>query len=174
MQKRDLKKILKYKNSEIVARFCVRYGVSKATANVIFKDMLCFFWLARRADELRREGAQNVPEHVDILEPILIIDEMWHTFVLYTRDYIDFSCRYFGEYFHHDPARVIAPKKMINTHAEKVPEKFASREELEIFAAFVWQELGESTAKRWFQSFPKKFSRKEIYRRQAKFADLPM
>lgn len=27
---------------------------------------------------------------------------MWHSFILHTRDYIDFSMKYFGEYFHHD------------------------------------------------------------------------
>jgi len=32
----------------------------------------------------------------------LVLDELWHAFILHTRDYFDFSLRYFGDYFHHD------------------------------------------------------------------------
>lgn len=31
------------------------------------------------------------------------IDLFWHTHILYTRQYIDFCDRVFGEYIHHDP-----------------------------------------------------------------------
>lgn len=33
----------------------------------------------------------------------LRVDEVWHQFVLYTREYIDFSFRYFGRYVQHSP-----------------------------------------------------------------------
>jgi hypothetical protein len=31
------------------------------------------------------------------------IDEVWHQFVLFTREYINFSTRFFGRYIHHAP-----------------------------------------------------------------------
>lgn len=34
--------------------------------------------------------------------PLLILDELWHAFILHTRDYVDFSLKYFGRYFHHE------------------------------------------------------------------------
>ena len=33
----------------------------------------------------------------------LRIDEAWHQFVLFTREYVDFSVKYFGTYIHHSP-----------------------------------------------------------------------
>jgi hypothetical protein len=32
------------------------------------------------------------------------VDETWHQFVLFTRQYVDFCHRYFGEYLHHNPS----------------------------------------------------------------------
>lgn len=32
-----------------------------------------------------------------------IIDEMWHTFILLTKDYAAFCQQYFGEFMHHEP-----------------------------------------------------------------------
>ena len=31
------------------------------------------------------------------------IDDMWHTFLLFTKDYADFCEKYIGKYFHHSP-----------------------------------------------------------------------
>ncbi len=32
------------------------------------------------------------------------VDEAWHQFVLFTRQYVDFCQRYFGKYLHHNPS----------------------------------------------------------------------
>lgn len=39
----------------------------------------------------------------------LRIDEVWHQFVLFTAQYIDFSLRYFGTYIDHRPSNAPAP-----------------------------------------------------------------
>ncbi|MCD6074767.1 MAG: hypothetical protein K0Q70_1650 [Rhodospirillales bacterium] len=36
--------------------------------------------------------------------PSRIVDEAWHTFILFTRDYTEFCGRAFGAYLHHAPA----------------------------------------------------------------------
>jgi hypothetical protein len=43
--KKNLNRMLKYKNPEIIARFCKDFGVTKKEANTIFKDMIRFLWL---------------------------------------------------------------------------------------------------------------------------------
>jgi hypothetical protein len=36
--------------------------------------------------------------------PSQVVDELWHEFILYTRDYQDFCKRAFGQFLHHTPA----------------------------------------------------------------------
>ncbi|TDY16778.1 hypothetical protein B0G81_7888 [Paraburkholderia sp. BL6665CI2N2] len=48
------------------------------------------------------------------------IDEAWHQFVLFTRQYTDFCRRYFGEYVHHIPSGPLEPLG----HATRRPSTF--------------------------------------------------
>ena len=43
--------------------------------------------------------------------PSVIADELWHEFILYTRDYKTFCDQAFGAFLHHTPAEVLAPAK---------------------------------------------------------------
>jgi hypothetical protein len=38
-----------------------------------------------------------------------IIDDVWHNFILFTRQYHEFSARLFGEYLHHTPSSPLSP-----------------------------------------------------------------
>jgi hypothetical protein len=44
------------------------------------------------------------------------VDEVWHQFVLFTREYIEFCHRSFGEYIHHSPSN--APEPLNNSNVE--------------------------------------------------------
>jgi hypothetical protein len=46
-------------------------------------------------------------KHVSM--PSQIADDLWHEFILHTREYQDFCKRAFGDFFHHTPAAVLAP-----------------------------------------------------------------
>jgi hypothetical protein len=37
------------------------------------------------------------------------VDEVWHQFVLFTSQYVEFCQRYFGEYLHHSPSNAPVP-----------------------------------------------------------------
>ena len=153
-----LESVLKYKNQEVVARFRKEFGVSKRHADVIFEDMLRFIWLSVKAEVLNQRGSRQAPPSVDMLDQMLIIDEMWHTFVLYTVDYTNFSHRYFGEFIHHVPTPTL-PVKAGSNHEEPgaVPEDSLERQ-----VEFVITHLGERVAKRWFLEFPKKYPEKKL------------
>jgi hypothetical protein len=43
--------------------------------------------------------------------PSQCADELWHEFILYTRDYEEFCKKAFGGFLHHTPAVVLAPER---------------------------------------------------------------
>ncbi|HAT9713780.1 TPA: hypothetical protein JBD82_03085 [Legionella pneumophila subsp. pneumophila] len=91
----SLSELLHYKNEKIVTHFCYshpEYSIQEGL--FLFEDLLDWMWLNKQR---RLRGKKTY-----LFGPLLILDEMWHSFILHTRDYIDFSMKYFGEYFHHD------------------------------------------------------------------------
>lgn len=101
-EKKHLKKTLEYKNKSVVLRFCTEYGFTQKNANLFFKDLLYFLWLT---DWVKKQNRKNKTKKmfVGIRRSLMIIDEMWHTFVLYSRDYEDFCTHYFKEKIYHNP-----------------------------------------------------------------------
>ena len=47
--------------------------------------------------------------------PSQVVDELWHEFILYTRQYDRFCKRAFGGFFHHTPAVVLKSSRQNNT-----------------------------------------------------------
>ena len=137
-----LARVLEYAHPQLVARFCKDYGVSTRTANVVFKDLLRFLWLGAHAEYVHAPRAQ-------MLTPMCIIDEMWHSFLSYSRDYERFSSDYFGRFLHHDPAPV-------HTGRSTAPLDSAG------FVELVWKELGPVVARRWFASYGREYPMVEI------------
>ena len=67
------------------------------------------------------------------------IDDMWHTFLMFTEDYANFCERYFGRFIHHSP----------RDENEKInPDVFEL--ELTRFLSYVYDKLGEETVSVWF------------------------
>lgn len=94
-----LQEILNYHNEEVVKRFCIshpQYALSDAQQ--IFHDLLAWLWV--------REQRAHMNKRTYLFGPLLILDEMWHCFILHTRDYHHFSMHYFSQYLHHDPEPV--------------------------------------------------------------------
>ena len=46
--------------------------------------------------------------------PSVVADDLWHEFILYTRDYQHFCRHAFGEFLHHTPAAVLSNHKKTN------------------------------------------------------------
>jgi hypothetical protein len=63
-------------------------------------------------------------DHVDWKMYSLRVDEAWHQFVLFTREYIDFCMRYFHTYIQHNPSN--APTRALPTDAAAAPQGEAS------------------------------------------------
>ncbi|MCG8335446.1 MAG: peptidylprolyl isomerase [Proteobacteria bacterium] len=93
----DLSQVLAYRNKDVVDSFCESFDISREDAEDIFQQMLKFFWLSETQDK----EIMSVIDH-----PISIVDEMWHTFVLFTKQYRKFCFDYFGRFIHHNPTTV--------------------------------------------------------------------
>lgn len=96
-----LKEAVAYRNDEVVERFIGNYDLSREDAEQIFLETKKWVWLLACATQDRRMG-QRVPRLV-IDNYLIFIDEMWHNFILFTKDYQEFCDENFGFFIHHNP-----------------------------------------------------------------------
>ncbi|TAL64273.1 MAG: hypothetical protein EPN84_03650 [Legionella sp.] len=93
--KTDLKQLLSYKNYQVLAYFCHHHpDYSLEEGQQLFEDFLAWIWLNLQRSQ---QGKKTL-----LFGPLLVLDELWHAFILHTRDYHDFCLDYLGAYFHHD------------------------------------------------------------------------
>ena len=160
MKNPTLDEVLAYSNRDVVYRFRKTYGLSWEESEDIFEQVKKWLWLANHR---RRAG---IREGLSIDLSLVVIDEMWHNFVLFTREYAEFCDRYFGYYLHHGPATEAEDRE----HAERL-QSYASREE-RIRAVkdakrpqyeYIYDHLGEETFVKWYREYPKLYG----YRRLA-------
>lgn len=141
----NLSEILLYKNEDVVDRFLAMYNIQHEEAVKIFDETLKWLWLG------------NKIEGVFIDDSTLIIDEMWHNFILFTQDYENFCLSNFGRYLHHQPEKRKKQDWYINSfnieeHKNKLKKLYEG----------VYDFLGEETLMTWFEEFPKKYSMENI------------
>jgi hypothetical protein len=82
--------VLEYQNSNVAMRIQRELGVEAYKAQEFFTDLKRFLWLVANSS-------------VERLVPSPVVDEAWHSFVLFTQEYADFCDRYFGRFIHHSP-----------------------------------------------------------------------
>lgn len=128
--------VLAYQHPGIVRRYAKDHGASLEEAEEVFREMLKWLYLCYRS---ATDGAEDA---VCVMTPdIEKIDWMWHTFLLFTRDYADFCEHYFGFFVHHIP----------NEEEEDKPlEEAVVREQLEKQYTQVYNALGEKTLLTWY------------------------
>jgi len=129
--------LLSYRHEGVINRFARVHGVSRGRSEVLFVETLKGVWLARRAREAAPSGLV-----LSIHPEILGIDEMWHVFLLFTRDYAALCDAHLGGFVHHDPAPE-GPREAVDAAV------FAA--ELGALYGFVHDELGEATLRAWFE-----------------------
>lgn len=94
----DLKKdrVLSYENDGIVKKYSRDYNVSINTARDRFEELKKFLFICKKY-----EGS---------FSPSKVIDDIWHTFILFTKDYQIFCSQYLGGFIHHSPDIDISEK----------------------------------------------------------------
>lgn len=138
----ELQKIRQFKHQSIINRYKKDHPKSADQAETLFEDLMIFFWASKKHEELRRLNPND--ETLDFTfimdEDMKNIDHMWHVFLLYTKDYMDYCDENFGEYLHHLPD--VIPNGMI--------KEIDYQQNLERFLNFVYEYLGEDIVCRWF------------------------
>jgi len=153
-----LEEVLAYRNRFVVERFVDQFSVPTQAAEEIFQDMLRMLWLMAVSRVDRRNRNDSVPAGIVVYREMNVIDEMWHAFILFSREYTDFCQRFFGFYLHHVPTTSDDRHKEKNAFTID-PERHrqAKREEVRRQCYYTAERLGAPTLKKWFQEYPARF-----------------
>ncbi|WP_413288416.1 hypothetical protein [Bdellovibrio sp. HCB337] len=137
-----LNEILEYKNPPVVRRFQKEHPDKAERAEDIFTDLMRFFWGTKRhATDRKLQPENDALKFFYIMDDDMReIDQMWHVFLLYTRDYMEYCEKYFGQYLHHQPDLVPLFEK----------NGFQFETNLEKFLDYNYELFGEQTIRRWF------------------------
>ena len=163
MKNPTLEEVLAYRNSDIVYRFQKTYGVSRELSEDIFNQVKKWLWLSHQ----RRLTGQGTSLFID--PPLVVIDEMWHNFVLFTKEYFEFCFRYFGYYIHHAPATEAEDRESREKIVAQrtVEERVRARkEQLRPQYEYIYDMLGKDTLVKWYIEYPKDFSHRQLVERQ--------
>jgi hypothetical protein len=149
VQSCSLSKALSYENDEVVRRFTTLYDISFDEANDIFLETKKWLWLA----------SQPKSHPITIIDPLLIIDEMWHNFILFTPEYTRYCLDCYGRYIHHAPT---TQSEKDSWKRELEEDAIRAREEqmqkLIQQCAFISSKLGAATLLKWFVKYPEQYN----------------
>jgi|CXWL01.1.fsa_nt_gi hypothetical protein len=84
-----IEKVMAYRNDRVLERFTRDYGNAEVEADRVFESFKQFMVACIVADGPKTTSPT--------------IDDMWHTFVLHTRDYRTFCDEYLGGFIEHEP-----------------------------------------------------------------------
>jgi hypothetical protein len=80
---------LSYENNDIIEKFKSEYGIEDELAKKYFSEVKKFLYLCAKTS--------------DRLAPSDEIDKIWHTFILFTKDYRYYCMNYLGKFIDHVP-----------------------------------------------------------------------
>ncbi len=150
----NLDDILAYENADVVYRFQKVYGFTAEESSDIFSQVKRWMWLAHT------RKAEGITSGLSIDPPLVVIDEMWHNFILFTREYHQFCEQYFGYYIHHGPATEGEDREFYAMKDSTPPEQLrkmimdSKRSQYE----YVYDKLGKDIFQKWYVTYPKKYT----------------
>jgi hypothetical protein len=141
-----LSMMLDYKNERVLKRYATDYPNNSFSPEEAFRELMKFFWLSLKHDVDKKRCPNNKSIHFifGIHAEMKEIDDMWHTFLLFTKDYMFFCRKYIGKYFHHSPTE--------ESERQSV-EAFIA--DFKLFVSYVYDHLGEESCLRWFGGMEK-------------------
>lgn len=128
---KTIDKILSYRNQNVIDRYHKDYPDNTMAGDEAWTELLKFLWLtAYHYFELLKNPDSDALRFTCVLyEEMLQIDDMWHTFLLFTKDYQDFCQNYLGKFVHHE------------TKIEEIKDKVKFQNELEKYLSYVYDKL---------------------------------
>jgi len=137
-----LNELLTYSNPHLLARYKKEFPDNSLSAEQALTELLKYFWLCEkhRQDREANPTDEELNFHCAIHAEMHEIDDMWHTFLLFTKDYTDFGHKYFGKFLHHVPEV-----------SEEKPSDAEYETDLSRYLSYAYDQLGEETIRTWFK-----------------------
>ncbi|ADR23630.1 hypothetical protein MATR_25140 [Marivirga tractuosa] len=140
----------------IIEGFMERYSINREDAEEILQETKKWLWLA----------SENIKEkkrfRLFIDSSLLIIDEMWHNFILHTRSYQKFCNDKLNLFVHHEPTLPSAKVKGFDSDVEKQKFEKHQEEKLSQQLSYIYDKLGAETVSKWYEEYPEKFSKEKL------------
>ncbi len=134
---------LLYKNPAILRRYVKDCGVSYKEADSIWVELMKYLYLASYCIHTKANSGLMFFGQVNNK-----IDEMWHKFLLFTKDYREFCDCYCGVFIDHIPNTNSDESELLRNPGHY--QKF--KENLKEYLKLVHEIWGEETFKKWFVS----------------------
>ncbi len=136
----SLESLLSYELPSVLSRYQKDYPDNQLSPSEAWADLMRFFWLSQRHLQEKKQNPNDESLNFEcgMFSAMEEMDDMWHTFLLFTREYAEFSDRFFGTFLHHSPATEEIPLEKREASFEK-------------YLSYIYDHLGEETLRRWFQ-----------------------
>lgn len=148
-----LDEALAYRNDEILHKFRERWDVSFDEAAELFEETKKWLWV--------QVAARHRPDAPPLAMTVALamVDEMLHTFILFTREYTAYCLSTYGAYLHHTPMTKAHKDSRIARY-QADPQAMLAEEArfLERMYAFTYDLLGEATVRKWYAEYPVRYS----------------
>lgn len=138
--------------ADVIDGFMSRYNVSEQEAIEIFEETKKWLWLASKSKE---EASFNLAME----SPLMIIDEMWHNFILYTKHYHQFCMGKLNKFIHHIPTPSShKEKEKLALAASPLREIERKKKKTYRQLSFIYDKLGPETVIKWYEELPSKYT----------------
>ena len=126
--------ILDYKNIDAIERYCEESNKPLEYGEEVFLQLMRWLYVGYI---MKKERGVPLPIYPEIIE----LDYMWHSFILFTRDYQAFCDRYFHVFIHHTPATNRDPQSLEGDEYESLRG---------VFRQTLQSEFGDEALVAWF------------------------
>ena len=149
----ELKEALEFENDHlIIDGFMKRYDVEKEEAANILQETKKWLWIAAKASEEETFS-------LSIERPLAVIDEMWHNFILHTRQYHKYCMDKFKKFIHHEPTPSSEKEKFQQRIAKNPTEEVRKwQERYQQQLSYIYDNLGPETVIKWYEELPSKYT----------------
>jgi hypothetical protein len=138
----SLQEVLEYQNDHVIQRFKQNHEQDAYRAELVFLDMLRYLWLCEKHRwDLKNNPEDKTLQFIPVMhEEMRAMDNMWHEFILITKEYHAFCHECFGHFIHHEP----------NISETVLYSEEQYTESLNLYLNYIYDVLGEDVLKSWF------------------------
>lgn len=146
-----LEQALAYQNPNVLYKFMENFNVTFDEAELLFTEVKRYLWFGVNIAKWQKREIPLPP-------PFNALDEMWHTFILFTEEYCDYCYSLYGQYLHHKPytkeEKDQKHQAYLNDHTAYYEQK---KTDLKNLYTAIYETLGEDILMKWRVEYPPRF-----------------